>query len=262
LFGRDTERAEITAYLASARESRGSALALVGEAGTGKTALLDDARASAEGMGVVRVRGAELESEVAWAGLGDLLRPLTGSLAQLPQRQADALRSALALGPPMPVEPLGVFSATLNLLSASAAEVPLLVLVDDAHWLDHSSQAALAFIARRLTNEPIAVLVARRPEPAGPLTTAEIPALMVEELDRRAATELVTSMGPLDRSVVQEILAAAGGNPLALIEVTRLLSADRAPVVPRCRDRFRSPNGSRARFAIASPSLAPGRAER
>jgi DNA-binding CsgD family transcriptional regulator len=209
-------------------------LALVGEAGTGKTALLDDAHAAAEGMSVVRVRGAELESEVAWAGLGDLLRPLTGSLAQLPERQADALRGALALGPPMPVEPLGIFSAGLNLLSASAAEIPLLVLVDDAHWLDHSSRAALAFIARRLADEPIAVLVARRPEPGGPLTTAEIPVLMLEELERRAAIELVNRTAPVDRSVVQEILAAAGGNPLALIEVTRLLSADqragRAPL--------------------------------
>jgi DNA-binding CsgD family transcriptional regulator len=234
LFGREGERAEIGCCLDSARESRGSALAVVGEAGTGKTALLDDAHASAEGMRVVRVRGAELESEVAWAGLGDLLRPLTGSLAQLSDQQANALRSALALGPPMPVEPLGIFSAALTLLSTSAAEIPLLILVDDAHWLDHSSQAALAFVARRLADEAIALLVARRPEPGGTLTTAEIPALEVEEIDRSAAIELVTRTGPVDPSVMQEILAAAGGNPLALIEVTRFLSPDqrvgRAPL--------------------------------
>jgi DNA-binding CsgD family transcriptional regulator len=234
LFGRDAERAEISSRLASARGSRGSALALVGEAGTGKTALLDDAQASAEGMRVVCLRGAELESKVPWAGLGDLLNPLTGNLGQLPEQQADALRSALALGPPISVEPLGIFSAALNLLSASAAEIPLLVLVDDAHWLDHSSQAALAFAARRLADEPIAVLVARRPESGGPLTTAEIPALTLEELDRRAAIEVVTRIGRVDRSVMEEILAAAGGNPLALVEITRFLSPDeragRAPL--------------------------------
>jgi AAA ATPase domain len=213
LFGRDAERAEIGSCLASAREGRGSALALVGEAGTGKTALLDDAQASAEGMRVARVRGAELESEVAWAGLGDVLRPLTGSLAQLSEQQANALRSALALGPPMPVEPLAIFSAALNLLSASAAEVPLLVLVDDAHWLDHSSQAALAFVARRLGAKRSPSLWRGGWDLVGPVATAEIQTIALEELDGRAATELVARMGPVDPSVMREILAAAGGNP-------------------------------------------------
>jgi ATP/maltotriose-dependent transcriptional regulator MalT len=226
LVGRDAERAEIDRCLAAARASRGLALALVGGAGTGKTALLDAAHSSAEGMRVVRSRSSELESEVAWAGLGDLLRPLTDALPQLAEQQANAVRSALSLGPPLPVEPLAIFSAALNLLALSAAETPLLVVVDDAHWLDHSSQAALAFVARRVAEEPIALLVARRSEHGGPLTTADIPDLRLEDLDRRAASELVARMGPIDATVMDEILAAAGGNPLALIEVTRTLSRD------------------------------------
>jgi DNA-binding NarL/FixJ family response regulator len=226
LVGRDAERAEIEHCLAAARASSGVALALVGEAGTGKTALLDEAHSSAKGMWIVRSRGSELESEVAWAGLGDLLRPLTDSLPQLAEPQANALRSALSLGPPLPVEPLAIFSAALNLLAVSAVETPLLILVDDAHWLDHSSQAALAFVARRIAEEPIALLAARRSEKDGPLTMADIPVLRLDDLDRRAAVELLARMGPIDPTVVNEIIAAAGGNPLALIEATRTLSDD------------------------------------
>ena len=166
LLGRDDELAEIERCLASARGGTGLALAVVGEAGIGKTALLDAAQMSAEGMQAVCIRGSEAESEVAWAGLGDPLRPLSGNLPKVPEQQATALRSALALGPPVPAEPLAIFSAALSVLAVSAEERPLLILVDDAHWLDDSSQGVLAFVARRLTQEPIA-LVAHRPGHAG-----------------------------------------------------------------------------------------------
>ena len=137
-------------------------LAVVGEPGIGKSSLLEEARAAADGFAVLHARGVESEAQVPFGGLLELLRPALGRLGSIPGPQADALGRALALQPGPTGERFAVGAATLSLLAAEADERPVLVLLDDAHWLDDSSAAALLFAIRRLVADPIAVLVAVR----------------------------------------------------------------------------------------------------
>jgi predicted ATPase len=139
LVGRAAECARIDLLLAEARAGRGGALVVHGEPGIGKTALLAHAADGAEDMRIVRVRGVETETTLPFAGLVDLLTPLTEHLAQLPERQADAVRSALAIGPTRAADRLAVLVGGFNLLCAAAGTRALLVLVDDAQWLDAAS---------------------------------------------------------------------------------------------------------------------------
>ena len=163
LVGRQRECGRISALLARVRGGGGEALVLRGDAGIGKSALLRYAVAAAPDLRTLRTTGYESESEIPFAGLADLLRPLTGHVDALPAPQRDALLGVLALGPSAPAGRFTVCVATLGLLSAAAEERPLLVVVDDAHWLDPSSAEAIRFTARRLTAEGIALLVATRP---------------------------------------------------------------------------------------------------
>ena len=150
-----------------ARRGRSSAVVLRGEAGIGKTALLDHAADQANGFHVLRALGVESEAEIAFAGLQQLVRPVVHAFAQLPKHQAQALSTALALEDgPVPGR-LVVSAATLTLLAAAADDRPLLCVVDDAHWLDHASAETLVFAARRLHSEGVVVLfAAREPEKA------------------------------------------------------------------------------------------------
>ncbi len=165
LVGRSGERAEIRAALDEARRGRGRAVVVRGPPGIGKTALLEDAVSGAEGFTVLRAHGLESESRLAFAGLSDLLRPLLARLESVPAPQRAALRAALALGPPAAEDRFAAYAATLSLLGAAASESPVLIAVDDAHWLDAPTQEALAFCARRIEDEPIAVLAASRERP-------------------------------------------------------------------------------------------------
>ena len=168
LVGRELERARLDALLAAARAGRSGVLVVRGEAGVGKTALLDDAAGRAAGMRVLRARGVEAESGLAFAALDELLRPVLSYLDGLPERQAAALRGALALSEASEVDRFAAYVATLGLLAATAEEGPLLALVDDAHWLDGSSAEALVFAGRRLEAEGIAlVFAAREGDPDG-----------------------------------------------------------------------------------------------
>src|SRR4051794_17202237 len=162
LLGRTQERQAIDAALAQARDGRSAALALVGDPGIGKTALLEHAAAEATGMRVLRARGIESEAQIPFASLLELLRPALFVLDRLPEPQARALEGALALRPGPAQERFAVGAATLSVLAAYAEEGPVAVLVDDAHWLDDSSGQALLFAFRRLVADPIAVLVAVR----------------------------------------------------------------------------------------------------
>src|ERR1700689_4040163 len=159
LGGRGAEQLALRRLLADARVGRSGVLALVGEAGVGKTALLDAARGLADGMGGLRARGIESEAAVPFAGLLELLRPALGALARVPGPQAAALESALALRPGGAADRFAVGAATLSLLAASAEEAPVLALVDDAHWLDAPSAEALLFALRRLLADPVAVVL-------------------------------------------------------------------------------------------------------
>src|SRR3954469_2135031 len=168
LLGREKERLALDRPIDEAREGRSGVLALVGEPGIGKTALLDYAAGRAGTMRVLRARGVESEAEVPFAGLAELLRPALVALDAIPEPQAAALSGALALGPATAAQDrFAVGAATLSLLSAFADELPLALLVDDAHLLDGSSAEALLFASRRLLADPIAlVLAVREGEPS------------------------------------------------------------------------------------------------
>ncbi|UQU68253.1 LuxR family transcriptional regulator [Couchioplanes caeruleus] len=220
MLGRTAERALIDGLLTDARAGRSDALVLTGEPGIGKTTLIKYALDHAEGMRVLSARGYEAESEIPFAGLSDLLRPVLGELDGLPAPQAAALRSALALGPPVAGDRFSVCAATVGLLSAAAQSGPLLVVVDDLQWLDASSREAVLFAGRRLQADGIALLLATR----SASDTAELRAphialsgLSLEEVDTLArATLTATPAGTAAR-----LHAATAGNPLGVIEMCR-----------------------------------------
>src|SRR5439155_15835343 len=217
LVGRDRERLRIDSMLDAAREGRSGVLVLRGEAGSGKTALLDDACTRAAGLRVLRTAGRDAEIEAPFAALAELCRPLAPLLETLPPARAEALAAALGFaGAPVVRDRFAAYAGALDLLTAAAEEMPLLLVVDDAHLLDDASAYAIAFLAQRLEADGIALLVAS--EAAGDLPDAE--ELRVSGLDSAAARSLLEARGgdELAPAVAERVLAAARGNPLALLE--------------------------------------------
>src|SRR3954468_22678144 len=149
LRGRDQERAHIDALLEAARDGRSGTLVLRGDAGIGKSALLACAIEQADGLRVLRALGVESESELPFSALHELVRPILQFVDVLPSVQRDALRGALALGPPGQVDRFAVYAATLGLLAEAATEQPLLCVIDDAQWLETGPAEALLFTPRR-----------------------------------------------------------------------------------------------------------------
>jgi DNA-binding NarL/FixJ family response regulator len=226
LAGRDAERASITALLDAARSGQGGALVVHGVAGAGKSTLLTHAADSATDMRVLRTAGVESESPLAWAALQRLLWPLVGRLDGLPDPQRDALGSALgaAVGDG---ERFLAYLGTLTLLAETAQESPVLVIVDDAHWLDEASSAALLFAARRLQNEAVAILFGARDGDVRTFDAPDLRSLPIGGLSRDDAGRLLAAEGAeVDPAVRDELTAATGGNPLALIELAGQLSPD------------------------------------
>ncbi|MDX6639814.1 MAG: hypothetical protein QOF12_825 [Solirubrobacteraceae bacterium] len=218
LLGRDDERLALDRLLAQARLGHSGVLALVGEPGIGKTALLEHAAACAGGMQILRARGIQSEAEVPFAGLAELLRPALPALDRIPGPQASALAGALALEPATAQDRFAIGAATLSLLSAWAEEGPIAMLVDDAHRLDASSAEALLFAARRLVVDPIAlVLTVREGEPSL-LDGADLRVLRVGGLGRPDAAELLRRAGAAPEAI-ERLYRATAGNPLALLEL-------------------------------------------
>ncbi|MDX6488618.1 MAG: hypothetical protein QOK13_1233 [Gaiellaceae bacterium] len=215
LLGREEERLALDRLLGEARDGRSGVLALVGEPGIGKTALLEYTTERAEGMRVLRARGVESEAEVPFAGLAELLRPALAAFDRIPEPQAHALGGALALEPATVQDRFAIGAATLSLLSAYAEEAPLLLVVDDAHLLDASSAEALLFAARRLVADPIGVVLAVREGEPSLLDGADLRVLRIAGLDRGEAAELL-GQAP---DTVDRLFRATGGNPLALLEL-------------------------------------------
>ncbi len=235
LIGRTQERLALDRLLAQARDGRSGVLGLVGEPGIGKTALLEYAAESARGMRILRCRGIESETVIPFAGLSELLGPTLSVLERIPTPQASALAGALALGPAGARDRFAVAAATLSLLSASAEEGPLALLVDDAQWLDRSSAETLLFTARRLLADPIAlVLTVREGEPSL-LDGADLRTLRIGGLDRSDAATLLAGTEVPDY-VLERLYRATGGNPLALqqlaVEVPSLLTLPNDAPVP------------------------------
>lgn len=235
LWGRRREREQLERLVDGALTGDSGALVLVGEPGVGKTALLDHVAAHAESrdVTVLRAGGAPTDATLPFALLGELLPPLLGHLAALPDRQAEALAGALAIGPPVAPDRFAVCAATFGLLAAAAENGPVVVLVDDVQWADDSSADALRFTVRRLRSEGIALVLASRPGGPGDggvdgrMHGRRVAELVVEGLDAVAAAALVEHHHPgsLAAPVVDELIAATGGNPLALVEVPLLLTA-------------------------------------
>jgi DNA-binding CsgD family transcriptional regulator len=227
LAGRDSERAQIADLLDAARVGKGGALVVHGVAGAGKSTLLADAAESAEDMRVLRTSGVESESPLAFAALQRLLWPLTSRLDSLPTPQRDALGAALGAAPGEG-ERFLAYLGTLTLLAEAAEESPVLVIVDDAHWLDDASAAALLFTARRLQDERVALVFAARDGDARQLDAPDLPALAVGGVTGAdAAAILGTRLDQdVDQGVLEQLVGATGGNPLALVELAAQLSTD------------------------------------
>jgi DNA-binding CsgD family transcriptional regulator len=226
LVGRDRERGLFVRLLDGARK-RGSALVMHGEPGIGKSALLTDAAAVAarRGMLVLSMSGVKSESNLAFAGMHQLLRPVLGHLGELAPRQRAALSAAFGLADGPTPEPFLIALAALELLSEAAVSAPVLVVAEDAHWLDRPSADALAFVARRVESDPVVVLAAVRDGYDSPLRTAGLPELHVTGLTDKPAEELLGTRFPeLAPAVRDRLLAEAEGNPLALIELPAALA--------------------------------------
>src|SRR5215469_16341440 len=223
LLGRVVERAALGQLLEAARGGRGGAIVVRGEAGVGKTVLLEHAIGSAAGMRIARVAGFESEMELAFAALHQLCAPVLGHLDRLPGPQRDALGVAFGLASGDAPDRFLVALAALSLLGEVAGERSLLCLIDDAQWLDRASAQALGFVARRLLAEPVALVIATR-EPGEEFRG--LPELTVGGLGDGDARELLGSVisGPLDERVRALIVAEARGNPLALLELPRGLT--------------------------------------
>jgi DNA-binding CsgD family transcriptional regulator len=236
LCGRDRELRMVVRLLKEARAGRSGVLAVVGEAGIGKSALLGYADEQAGGMKVLRARGVRSEARIPFAGLLELLRPALSCLPAIPGPQAEALQSALALRPARARDRFAVGAATLSLLAAYAETAPVAVLVDDGHWLDGSSADALLFAVRRLVADPVAVIVAVREGESSLLEGATLPTLQLTGLDLPAATGLLTSQldAPVRPELAERLHRETGGNPLALIELAgdHELADDSPPGMP------------------------------
>jgi DNA-binding CsgD family transcriptional regulator len=228
LFGRDEERARIGALLEAARASQSGVLVVRGEAGIGKTALLQDARDRAADMHVLSASGVESESELPFAAMHQLVRPALGHIDRLPAPQAAALGGALGLAEGGGQEHFLVFAACLSLLSELAERRPVLCLVDDAHWLDAASADALRFVARRLDAEGIVLLFGAREGDVRTFAAPELPSLVLAGLDREAATTLLARGAGVDAApaVRDSLLEQTRGNALALLEVPSVLTSD------------------------------------
>ena len=222
LVDRRAETARLDQLLGDARRGTSAAVVVRGEAGIGKSALLDYVLGQAAGCRVVRSSGVESEMELPFAGLHQLCAPFLDHLERLPQLQREALATAFGLQPGDPPDRFIVGLAILTLLADVAEAQPLICLVDDGQWLDRASAQVLGFVARRLAAESVVMLFALR-EPADSPDFANLPQLTVEPLEEPdARTVLVYAItGPVDEAVRERILAEAAGNPLALLELPR-----------------------------------------
>ncbi|MFI8438122.1 AAA family ATPase [Streptomyces sp. NPDC079020] len=252
LRGRRSECGALDQVVAGARAGRSEVLVLRGEPGVGKSALMEYLVGSAAGCQILRATGVESDMELAYAGLHQLCVPMMGHLDRLPGPQRDALAIAFGLSAGSAPDRFLVGLAVLSLLAEEAEERPLVCVVDDAQWLDRVSAQTLAFVARRLLAERVALVFAVRastPDP-GDDPLAALRELVVRGLRDDDARALLDSVVPgrLDERVRDRIVAETRGNPLALLELTRGLTAaelaggfgrpDARPLASQIEQRF------------------------
>ena len=225
LLDRGSERDLLERLVTGVRAGQSRVLVLRGEAGIGKTALLEHLSAVTEGCRIARIAGVESEMELAFAGLHALCAPMLGRLGHLPIPQRDALNTAFGMSGGPPPDRFLVGLAVLSLLADAAEEQPLICIVDDAQWLDRVSVQTLAFVARRLLAERVGLVFALRAS-GGEHELEGLPELVIEGLREGDARALLGSVltGPLDARVRDRIVAETRGNPLALLELPRGLT--------------------------------------
>ncbi|KAB2346536.1 helix-turn-helix transcriptional regulator [Actinomadura rudentiformis] len=265
LVGREPEQEHITGLLTEARAGRSAALAIYGEAGIGKSTLVEFAVAAARDMTVMRGLGIESEAEIPFGALFSLLHPYLHHIEALPGPQAAALRGAFGLADTGASDRFLIGAATLTLLAEIAGERPVLCVVDDAQWLDRASSDALQFAARRLGADPIAMIFALRDE--GERSPVQgIAGLRVTALSDADADRLLNARSPgLAAPVAKRVLAEAAGNPLAIIELGdgSATPVGPLPVAGRVQEAFRArlaalPAATRSVLAVAAADETAG----
>jgi DNA-binding CsgD family transcriptional regulator len=226
LLGRGAECAALDRLLAETLAGRSRVAVLRGEAGVGKTALLDYLSDQVKGWLVATASGVESEMELDYSGLHQLCGPMLGHLDRLPTPQRDALATVFGLSPAPAPDRFLVGLATLTLFAEVAERQPLICIIDDAQWLDRTSALILEFLARRLLAERIALVAAARTD-TGDDVLAGLPELPIGGLaDTDARALLLENLpGKLDPAVCDQFVAEAGGNPLALLELPRTWTA-------------------------------------
>lgn len=228
LVGREAEIALLDGFLRRATRSGGAQL-VVGDPGMGKSALLDavaDAAHDSFGARVLRASGVEFEPELAYSGLNQLLLPVADQLDAIPAAHASALGAVLGRGSDQPPGLLGVTTATVRLLQHVARTAPLVLVVDDLQWVDRASLLLLSLVARRLDDTRVALLLAQRSGYVTYFDRDTIPAVELSALPDDDAHQVLRAHHPeLHPTVRHRIVADAGGNPLALIELPRALTA-------------------------------------
>ena len=232
LIGRADEIARVDALLGRVRD-RGGALLIRGEPGIGKSALLDRARGQASSLGArtLATVGVESESELAFAGLHQLLAPIGSRIEGLADPQRQALDAAFGVDDLVEPDPFRVALAVYRLIADAADSSPLVLIADDAQWLDRSSLDVLAFIARRLDNEPVAFIAGVRDGFSTPLEEAGLPILELDRLSASDSERLLDRVVPgLSAHVRSRVLAEAAGNPLGLVELARAMPHADDPV--------------------------------
>jgi DNA-binding CsgD family transcriptional regulator len=249
LIGREPESAQIARLVEDARNHESGSLVLRGEPGIGKTALLDYAADHAKAFTVLRATGVSSESDLPFAGLYGLLRPIINGLGRLPVTQSEALATALGLARTGEHDRFLVSAAVLSLLAAAAEDQPVLCVVDDAQWLDRPSSDALVFTARRLRGDRVAMLFGAREGERRHFDAPGLPELLLGGVDHDSA-ERILELGspPAAARVRTRLLAEAAGNPLALIELPGALNdaqlagheplPDAIPLTPRLQSLF------------------------
>ncbi len=255
LLGR-LEEQKLLSSLLDEVGTHGQALVLHGEPGIGKSRLLAEAAAEAQdlGMTVLTTAGVQSEAHLPFAGLHQLLRPVRARAADLPAVLRAALDAAFGLTPEVAPEHYRIAMAALDLVSEVASDAPVLLLAEDAHWLDRPTADVLAFLARRIESDPIVLVAATRDDYPSVLRDAGLPTHGLSGLDEPTAAALLDASAPeLPLVARTQILRAAAGNPLALLELPTVVGRTRTS--SRWRGRCISPTAWNAHLRLAYPTF-------